>query len=159
VLEHSLQAAILAEADGAPTSLVVAALLHDIGHMLVPDDAHRRETIDAHHERMGERALGALFDEAVRAPIRLHDAAKRWLCFAEPDYFERLSAASKASLTLQGGPMTGLEAERFESRAGWRESVRLRRYDDLAKREEPCGRAFADFMPLLGASSVYGRSS
>jgi phosphonate degradation associated HDIG domain protein len=158
-LEHALQSAVLAEAARAPASLIVAALLHDIGHLLIPDDAQRRSSLDAHHERMGEAALRPLFGETVRAPIRLHVAAKRYLCFAEPAYFNLLSQASIASLALQGGPMTVEEAAQFERQTHWRDAVELRKFDDLAKRDETCGRRFEDFMPLLRASSVYGSNS
>jgi phosphonate degradation associated HDIG domain protein len=155
-LEHALQSAVLAQSARAPASLIAAALLHDVGHLLIPDDVQRRSTIDAHHERMGDVALSQLYGEAVRAPIRLHVEAKRYLCFAEPAYFDRLSEASKASLALQGGPLTAAEAALFERHAHWRDAVTLRTFDDLAKRDETCGRSFEDFIPLLRHSSVYG---
>jgi predicted HD phosphohydrolase len=148
-LEHALQCAVLAEAEGASPSLVAASLLHDVGH-LFEDEADALE-IDHRHEIAGVLALKSLFDEAVRAPIALHVAAKRWLCFSESGYFETLSPASKRTLELQGGVFDAAQADSFERRAHWREAVALRRYDDLGKRPERCRRAFADFMPLLRA--------
>lgn len=153
LLEHSLQSAHLAEADGAPSSLVAAALLHDIGHLLAPDDPVRRATADARHERSGELALTHLFGEAVRAPIRLHVRAKRYLCFRDPGYCGLLSEASRASLALQGGPLSAPEAAAFEREPLSREAVALRRFDDLAKQSEPCGRRFADFVTALRQST------
>jgi predicted HD phosphohydrolase len=80
-IEHALQCAVLAQADGAAPSLIVAALLHDVGHLFEDDVDETRLTIDDRHETAGARALAGLFDEAVRAPIALHVAAKRYLCF------------------------------------------------------------------------------
>jgi predicted HD phosphohydrolase len=146
-LEHALQCAVLAEAEGAPPSLIVASLLHDVGH-LYEDEADALE-IDHRHEITGTQALKGLFGEEVRAPIALHVAAKRWLCFAEPGYFDTLSPASKLTLELQGGVFDAANARAFERQPHWREAVAVRRYDDLGKSAEPCGRTFADFVPLL----------
>jgi phosphonate degradation associated HDIG domain protein len=150
-LEHALQCAVLAEADGAAPGLIAACLLHDVGH-LFEDEADALE-IDHRHEIAGTQALKGLFGEEVRAPIALHVAAKRWLCLKEPGYFETLSPASKRSLELQGGVFDAAEAGAFERHPHWREAVALRRYDDLGKRLEPCGRTFADFAPLLRSTA------
>ena len=146
-IEHALQCAALAEADGATPALVVAALLHDVGH-LYEDEGDALE-IDHRHEISGAQALKGLFDEQVRAPIALHVAAKRWLCLKEPGYFDTLSPASRRTLELQGGMFDAAEAEQFERQPHWREAVALRRWDELGKCPEPCGRAFADFLPLM----------
>jgi phosphonate degradation associated HDIG domain protein len=151
-LEHAVQCASLAQSQGASDSLVAAALLHDVGHLFEHEAAGM--SIDLRHEASGARALAGLFGEAVTAPIALHVAAKRYLCFAEPAYFDELSAASKASLALQGGPMSAAEAAEFESQPRWRDAVALRRLDDLGKDEEACGRPFADFSPLLASLLV-----
>jgi phosphonate degradation associated HDIG domain protein len=149
-IEHALQCASLAEAAGASASLIAATLLHDIGHLI----EHERETadfsVDDHHEASGAKALAGLFGEAVWRPVALHVAAKRYLCFTEPDYFARLSPASKASLKLQGGAYDAARAAGFERLPYWREARDLRRFDDTGKRDAPSPRAFADFLPLLG---------
>jgi gamma-butyrobetaine dioxygenase len=146
-MEHALQCAVLAERDGAPPSLVAASLLHDVGHLF--EDEAQAQAADGRHEIAGARALGSLFGEDVRRPIALHVAAKRWLCLREPGYLESLSAASLASLALQGGPFDGAEAEAFERLAYWREAVALRRYDDLGKQDQPVAATLADFAALL----------
>lgn len=146
-LEHALQCAVLAEAEGAPPSLIAAALLHDVGHLY--EDEPGALEVDRRHEITGAQALKGLFGEAVRAPIALHVAAKRWLCFAEPGYVETLSPASRRSLELQGGVFDAAKARAFERQPHWREAVAVRRWDDLGKSAEPSGRAFADFVPLL----------
>ena len=78
--------------------------------------------------------LSESFGAAVLEPIRLHVAAKRYLAAVEPGYFEQLSEASKLSLKLQGGPMAGAQVQAFEAEPFFADAVRLRRWDDAAKR-------------------------
>jgi phosphonate degradation associated HDIG domain protein len=131
---HMLQAAYFAQADAAPPALVVAALLHDVGHLIetVPDDI-ADWTTDARHEEVGGRWLAQRFPAAVSEPVRLHVPAKRYLCATDPAYFAKLSPASVVTLKLQGGPMTRVETARFESQAYHRDAVRVRRWDDAGK--------------------------
>ena len=145
--EHALQCASLAAADGAPPSLIAAALLHDIGHLFEGEAAAL--AFDGRHEITGAQALKALFGEDVVRPIALHVAAKRYLCCQEPGYFETLSAASRRTLELQGGPFSGSQAAAFDRQPYCREALALRRYDEMGKRPEPSGRRLADFAPLL----------
>ncbi|HUJ52053.1 MAG TPA: HD domain-containing protein, partial [Steroidobacteraceae bacterium] len=114
--EHGLQAAHFARAERAPETLVLAALLHDIGHLLdeVPDDLEDW-TLDAHHEVIGARWLARHFDASVCEPVRLHVPAKRYLCATDAGYFTQLSPASVHTLKLQGGPMTPREVAQFEA--------------------------------------------
>jgi [1-hydroxy-2-(trimethylamino)ethyl]phosphonate dioxygenase len=129
-LEHALQTAALAEADGADDSLVVAALLHDIGHFLQPTD----DSFGYHkHDRSGGDWLAQRFGPAVSEPVRLHVAAKRYLCTTEADYFAELSPASVHSLGKQGGPMSADEAAAFAATPQSQAAIRLRRWDDGGK--------------------------
>jgi phosphonate degradation associated HDIG domain protein len=134
VMEHLLQTAHHARADGAADALVAACLLHDIGHLLQRhgEDAADRG-IDAYHERIGAGWLARGFGPEVTEPVRLHVEAKRYLAAFEDGYFERLSAASVQSLALQGGPMTRAEADDFLAQAGAADAIRLRRYDEEGK--------------------------
>lgn len=127
-LDHALQTAGLAVADGADDALVAAALLHDVGHLLV-----LRGDPPGPHERTGPAALAGALPEVVLRPIALHVEAKRYLCAVDPGYAGRLSAGSVASLDRQGGPMRVDEVQAFEAVAGWRDAVRLRRWDDAGK--------------------------
>jgi len=133
-LQHALQAAALAEADGAPPATVLASLLHDVGHMihrLGEDPASRG--VDDGHEQLGAEWLACRFGPEVSEPVRLHVAAKRYLCATESDYFGKLSADSVRSLGLQGGPMSADEIAAFRRHPQHQEAVRLRRYDEAAK--------------------------
>lgn len=132
--EHALQCAYLAEQSGAAPELVAAALLHDVGHLLhdLGEDIAQRG-IDGRHEEGGAAWLANHFGPAVVDPVRLHVAAKRYLCAIEPDYHAGLSDASQQSLVLQGGPMSADEVEQFEEQPGFRAAVAVRRWDDAAK--------------------------
>jgi [1-hydroxy-2-(trimethylamino)ethyl]phosphonate dioxygenase len=132
--EHGLQAAHFARAAGAPSSLIVAALLHDVGHLVeeVPDDL-ADWTTDAGHERIGAEWLARRFPPAVSEPVRLHVPAKRYLLATDPGYLANLSSASVVTLKLQGGAMSAAEAARFETERFHREAVLVRRCDDRGK--------------------------
>jgi gamma-butyrobetaine dioxygenase len=132
--EHSLQAAYFARAAHASDALVLAALLHDIGHLIesVPEDI-ADWTTDAGHELTGSRWLATRFGPEVWEPVRLHVPAKRYLCATDPAYFGRLSAASVVTLKLQGGPMSSVELGAFEAEPYRREAVLVRQWDDQGK--------------------------
>ncbi|HKD08355.1 MAG TPA: HD domain-containing protein [Bryobacteraceae bacterium] len=133
-LEHALQTAHFAVQAGSSRELVLAALLHDVGHLLVdPAESAADEGIDARHEIAGYDWLLSRFGELVAEPVRLHVPAKRYLCRTNPAYLSRLSPASVRSLELQGGPFTEEEAREFESHSFFREALRLRSWDDEAK--------------------------
>ncbi len=132
--EHALQAAALAEREGSPDALVVAALLHDVGHLLDGQDEDLAvRGVDGRHEEAGGSWLSRHFGPEVTEPIRLHVAAKRYLCAVDPSYLGGLSPASRLSLKVQGGPMSTVEIAEFEGNAYYRDAVRLRHWDDTAK--------------------------
>ena len=134
LLEHSAQAAQEAEKAGAAPSLIVAALLHDIGHLIhdLSEDVADRG-IDSRHENLACRWLSQYFGPEVTEPIRLHVTAKRYLCRTDPGYIRQLSAASIRSLGLQGGPLIEEEAEDFMASPYSEQAILVRRWVDLAK--------------------------
>lgn len=136
-LEHALQAAWLAEREGASPALIAAALLHDVGHLLhdLPDDAPDAG-IDDHHENAAANFLRRSFPPSVTEPVRLHVDAKRYLCAVDATYRGTLSEPSLVSLRLQGGAMTPAEVAAFEAKAFAEDAVRLRKWDDAAKVRE-----------------------
>lgn len=165
VAAHLLQAGALAEAAGAPGALIAAALLHDVGHLPLPDagggsrgagGGARRLTgrdlmagIDTRHGEVAAAWLSAWFGPAVTEPVRLHVAAKRYLCAREASYRAKLSAASVYTLSVQGGPMDPAEARAFEAHPYAVGAVAVRRWDDEAKDPSATPPAFGHFRPLL----------
>ncbi len=149
-LQHALQAAHLAQKAGHPDALVAAALLHDIGHMVHDLGENPAERgVDDSHERLGADWLAQYFPPDVTEPVRLHVAAKRYLCTTESDYHEKLSADSVRSLALQGGTMNAEEVSAFEATPGAQDAVILRRLDEAAKDADAVTPSFADFLPIL----------
>lgn len=139
-LQHALQSAELAEREGADESLVLAAFLHDLGHLI--NDQGETPTlrgIDDRHEYVALPFLRDLFGTAVLQPIRLHVDAKRYLCargdgrVSGAEYWAGLSADSRRSLELQGGIFSAVEADAFIEQPHAVDAVRLRLWDDSAK--------------------------
>jgi predicted HD phosphohydrolase len=133
-LQHALQTAQQAEAEGADDALVTAALLHDLGHLLhdlgaTPtlqgvDDVHQYRAPAVPARPVRRRRAAA--DPAARGCQALslrHPAA----------YHAALSDDSRRSLALQGGVFDPARAEAFIDQPGASEAVRLRIWDDLAK--------------------------
>jgi phosphonate degradation associated HDIG domain protein len=134
VLEHCLQAAHFARQANSPDTLIAAAVLHDIGHLLhsqgedVAEQGH-----DTRHEELANTLLSSHLPASVTEPIRLHVAAKRYLCGADPNYLGELSPSSVLSLNLQGGPMSAEEQAHFLAGPHAQEAITLRHWDDEAK--------------------------
>ena len=145
--EHMLLTAGAAENEGASDELIVACLLHDIGHLLVaPDDEYGKHT----HDEIGAGWVAGHFPEPVAAPVRLHVAAKRYLCGVDSGYHDRLSPASQYTLTKQGGPMTSIEIEQFEQLSHFEDAIRLRKWEDeFAKSGDTEVPDFDRFRPLM----------
>lgn len=152
--EHALQSAWQAEQAGAAPALITAALLHDLGHLVhhLPDDSPE-QGIDDHHEVVAARRLSRLFGPEVVEPVRLHVAAKRYLCAVEPGYRESLSEPSRVSLELQGGPMSAEEVRRFRENPHGAAAVSLRRWDDLAKVAGLLTPPLDHFVPYIAAAA------
>lgn len=147
---HMLQAAGLAEDAGADDALIAGALLHDVGHFTGLVSGHELMAgQDNRHSDAGADWLAQWFGPAVTEPVRLHVAAKRYLCAVEPAYADALSPASVYTLGVQGGPMSTAESERFAASPYARDACRLRRWDDAAKDPGAQHPPFARYRPLL----------
>jgi phosphonate degradation associated HDIG domain protein len=136
--EHAVQSAALARQRGGKPALIVAALLHDVGHLLTDEHEGRTGFLarDLKHERVGAGWLSRTFGVDVTGPIRLHVAAKRYLCSIDAAYYDGLSAGSKRSFDVQGGTMTAAAIKAFLAHPAAQDAIEVRRIDDLAK--EPC---------------------
>ena len=158
VATHLLQAGALAEAAGAAPAQIAAAQLHDVGHL--SGAAAREDGIelsgrelmagtDNNHGERGGQWLAQWFLASVTEPVRLHVAAKRYLCAAEPAYFGQLSEASVYTLSVQGGPMSDAQAREFEREPYAADAIAVRRWDDQAKDPQAAAPGFPHYRALL----------
>ena len=138
-MSHSFQAGCLAKAKGYDDELILAAFLHDIGHLYplekAPSDVENMGEfgIEA-HDLWGAKFLEENgFSERIIATVKNHVASKRYLCAVDQSYHEQLSEASKQTLGYQGGPMSKMEAQVFEKRRFFEDSILIRKLDDEAK--------------------------
>tara|TARA_B100001109_G_C18848417_1_gene468018 strand:+ start:1245 stop:1835 length:591 start_codon:yes stop_codon:yes gene_type:complete len=132
--QHMLQGATLAEEAGQPDQIIVAALLHDIGHFTSEFGTFTMEdTEDRFHEDAGAQVLEKFFPKVISDCCRFHVAAKRYLCATDPEYFSKLSEASLHSLSLQGGPMSSDEISKFEENPNLEKIITVRHLDDAGK--------------------------
>jgi putative nucleotidyltransferase with HDIG domain len=137
-LEHALQCASLAHRANASTFEVVAALFHDIGHLIAPAGSPEMDGLGiCDHERIGARWLCELgFDARVCELVASHVEAKRYLAWRKKGYYEALSEASRGTLRFQGGPMNEQQARDFENDPLFASKTRLRMWDEAAKDSE-----------------------
>jgi phosphonate degradation associated HDIG domain protein len=137
-LEHMVQASQLAMAQGYDDEVVLAAFLHDIGH--IAEKISEANSMGSYgimdHETLGADFLSERgFSERLIRLVASHVVAKRYLTLREPGYYEKLSEASKNTLTYQGGPLTDAEADHMERDPLFGEIIQMRRWDEEAKRE------------------------
>ncbi len=127
IAEHCLLTALAAQSAGEPDTMILACLLHDVGHWLdEPDDEFGIYS----HAEQGGRWVAQRFGPSISEPVRLHVEAKRYLCSLDPDYHRRLSPASVHTLDRQGGPMSRPETFAFANTAFHHEATVLRRLED-----------------------------
>lgn len=147
---HMLQAAARAELAGAGPAMIAAALLHDVGHFTgTATGRDLMQGTDDRHSDQGATWLAQWFGPQVTEPVRLHVDAKRYLCAAEPGYFDRLSPASAYTLGVQGGPMEAAEAAKFAASPYAADACQVRRWDDEAKVPDAPTPTFQHFAPVL----------
>lgn len=129
---HMIQVATTAQENNEPDYLILACLLHDIGHFLDTDNMNGLGVIE--HGKLGADFLRDLgMNEKVCCLVENHVLAKKYLVSKDQEYYEKLSSASKQTLEFQGGKMSQKEMEIFEKDPEFRESVKVRRYDDIGK--------------------------
>ena len=148
--QHMLQAAQEAEISHADPDLIVAALLHDIGHFSneIPDTVLMKGT-NNYHEEVGANFLADYFPPSVTEPIRQHVGAKRYLCATDPQYLSRLSEASVYTLKVQGGPMSPDEVAEFEKFPYLDNCIKLRIWDDAGKDPDKSHPDFSHYRELV----------
>ena len=154
ISEHMIQSAMIAEKAKSSGSLVCACLLHDYGHFILEDpDELVRKKLDGKHENIGYEYLKNFFKEDIVKPIKYHVLAKRYLA-RNRKYFNSLSDASKISLKLQGGVLNTKESKEFEKKDFFKHSIKLRKFDELAKRTEIKMKSIIEYKNLLSSQII-----
>lgn len=149
--EHLTQSAYVAEKSRYGPEVIAAALLHDVGHGLssATSDPQSTDAADTHDTQGADFLVNLGFPARVVAGVRHHVDAKRYLVTVEPSYTNLLSAASVATLRLQGGRMTADEVAQFENIQYYDVAVQVRRCDDAGKDLAAPSVSFDYFVPLL----------
>ena len=152
--EHMIQTAMLAERNNSSSNLVCASLLHDYGHFILenPDDLVRKEK-DGKHEELGYKFLKKYFINDVVEPIKYHVKAKKYLA-RDKKYYDCLSEASKKSLKFQGGIMNNKEAKEFECIKFFESSIKLRKFDEVAKKRDLKIKSINEYKNLLNSKLI-----
>tara|TARA_B100000686_G_scaffold340739_1_gene416890 strand:+ start:1097 stop:1633 length:537 start_codon:yes stop_codon:yes gene_type:complete len=147
--EHMIQTAMLAEKNNSSSNLVCASLLHDYGHFILesPDDLVKKNK-DGKHEELGYEFLKKYFINDVVEPIKHHVKAKKYLA-RDKKYYDCLSEASKKSLEFQGGIMNNEEAKKFECIKFFKSSIKLRKFDEAAKKKGLKIKSINEYKSLL----------
>ena len=151
ISEHMIQTAMIAEKVKSSNNLICSCLLHDYGHFILEDpDKLVRKKIDGKHEDIGYEYLKKFFKKEVVEPIKYHVLAKRYLARKEK-YFNSLSDASKISLKLQGGVLNNKESKEFEKKECFKKSIKLRKFDEVAKRTNIKMKSIIEYKNLLSS--------
>ena len=154
ISEHMIQSAMIAEKAKSSGSLVCACLLHDYGHFILEDpDELVRKKLDGKHEDIGYEYLKKFFKEDIVKPIKYHVLAKRYLA-RNRKYFNSLSDASKISLKLQGGMLNAKESKEFEKKDFFKHSIKLRKFDEVAKKTNIKTKSIIEYKNLLSSHLI-----
>tara|TARA_B100001996_G_scaffold348065_1_gene306008 strand:+ start:325 stop:861 length:537 start_codon:yes stop_codon:yes gene_type:complete len=151
ISEHMIQSAMLAEKSKSNDDLICSCLLHDYGHFIIDDpDELVKNDKDGYHESMGYEYLKSFFKKEIVEPIKYHVLAKRYLA-RNKKYYNLLSNASKISLKLQGGILNKKESNEFEKMPFFKNTIKLRKFDELAKKTNIKIKSINDYKDLLSS--------
>ena len=154
IAEHMIQSAMVAEKTKSKDNLICSCLLHDYGHFIVDDpDELVKNNQDGKHEDIGYEYLKKFFKKDIVEPIKHHVLAKRYLA-RDKKYYNRLSEASKVSLKLQGGVLSNKEAKIFEKDEFFKDSIKLRKFDEAAKKIGVNIKDISEYKNLLKSSLI-----
>ena len=152
--EHMIQTAMLAEKTNCSSNLICSSLLHDYGHFILENPEFLvTKNKDGKHEDIGYKFLKKYFTKNIIGPIKYHVKAKRYLA-REEKYYKLLSEASKKSLKMQGGVMNSEEAVKFENNEFFEDSIKLRKFDELAKKPEIKIKSIIEYKNLLTSKLI-----
>ena len=149
--EHMLQSAMLAEKVKSKDHLICSCLLHDYGHFIIEDpDKLVENDEDGNHESIGYEYLKNFFKKEIVEPIKYHVLAKRYLA-RNKKYYNLLSDASKTSLKLQGDILNKKESNEFEKMPFFKNTIKLRKFDELAKKTNVKIKSINEYIDLLNS--------
>lgn len=150
-IEHALQCAYFAEKSGHSEEVILACLLHDIGHFSSTTEQNQMADLGVvYHEWIGAQLAYELnFSAKVALLIGYHVDAKRYLAGKNMTYYERLSSASKQTLGYQGGPMDAEEMQAFEQLPYFKEILQVRVNDEKAKEVDLVVPGLEHYYPLM----------
>jgi predicted HD phosphohydrolase len=152
--EHMIQTAMLAEETNCSSNLICSSLLHDYGHFILENpDGLVDKNKDGKHETIGYEFLKKYFIREVIEPIKYHVKAKRYLV-RNKKYYKFLSEASRISLKLQGGMMNDEEAKTFENNEFFENSIKLRKFDEVAKKSGLKIKSINEYKNLLASKLI-----
>lgn len=138
-LQHAEQSGTLALEWGCDEEVALAAFLHDIGHFIAQQQEHKDFTAFGcpQHDEIGANFLKQCgFSKRIQVLVGEHVNVKRYLAATQKGYIAQLSAASLATLEMQGGPMTEEEVIQYRETPFLDEIIKLRKLDDCGKRPE-----------------------
>jgi len=151
ISEHMIQSAMLAEKSKSNDDLICSCLLHDYGHFIIDDpDELVKNDKDGYHESVGYEYLKSFFKKEIVEPIKYHVLAKKYLA-RNKKYYNLLSDASKISLKLQGGILNKKESNEFEKMSFFKNTIKLRKFDELAKKTNIKIKSINDYKDLLSS--------
>ena len=154
IAEHMIQSAMIAENTKSSSNLICSCLLHDYGHFILKNpDKLVSKNLDGKHEDIGYEYLRKFFKKEAVEPIKYHVLAKRYLA-REKKYFNSLSDASKISLKLQGGVLNKKESKEFEKKNFFKHSIKLRKFDEAAKRTNIKIKSIIEYKDLLNSQLI-----
>ena len=146
--EHMIQCALSAQNDNDEDYIVLACLLHDIGHFLRKDDMNGLGVKD--HGLLGYYYLNDLgMDQRISYLVKKHVDAKRYLVTIDERNYNNLSEASKKTLEYQGGKMTKKELNDMEKDDEFLNILKVRMHDDKGKNENQEIPKIETFIPLI----------
>ena len=151
IAEHMIQSAMMAEKSKSKNNLICSCLLHDYGHFILDDPEELvKKNEDGKHEDIGYEYLKKFFKKEVVDPIKYHVLAKRYLV-KEKKYYNSLSDASKISLKLQGGMLNKKQCKEFEKKDYFKNSIKLRKFDEVAKKSDIKMKSIIEYKDLLNS--------
>lgn len=129
--EHMVLTAMLAEEEGCDDECILAALFHDVGHLVGMKNKMPQMDVwgTTDHDKIGAYYLKELgFSDKICKLVQNHVLAKRYLVTTNKKYYDNLSTASKETFVHQDGLMNDKELKEFEEDPLKDDYIKFRRW-------------------------------